>query len=106
MFVYYAPKARALPPFPTRRSSDLTGGIQNVPGTSTDILGATAITFNGAANTVAGLFTTVANQGSDPDVSHDAGSGNGCTLIKTAARTVGSLCTAAGGSFGADGPGT
>src|SRR5438445_13802973 len=91
MFVYYAPKARALPPFPTRRSSDLTGGIQNVPGTSTDILGATAITFNGAANTVAGLFTTVANQGSDPDVSHDTGGAIGYALSETAAGAAGSL---------------
>ena len=89
---------------------DETGGIQNVTGVSTDIAGSTPVTFNGTAGTsVASIFSTVASPGSDPDVSHDVDGAIGYALSETSNGTVNSvasLITAAGGSFGADGPGT
>ena len=89
---------------------DETGGIQNVAGVSTDILGSTLVTFNGTTGTsIASIFSTVASPGSDPDVSHDVGGAIGYALSETSNGTVNSvasLLTAAGGSYGADGPGT
>ena len=82
-----------------------TDGIQHVAGVSTDILGSTSIAFNGAANTIAGLFTTVALPGSDPDVSHDAaapGFAIGYAASELSSGTLGALFALAGGSFGAD----
>ena len=68
------------------------------------------MTFNGTAGTsIAGIFSTVASPGSDPDVSHDAaapGFAIGYAASELSSGTLGSLFAVAGGSFGADGPGT
>ena len=88
---------------------DETGGIQHVAGVSTDMLGSTSVTFNGTASTsIAGLFSTVALPGSDPDVSRDGWrmGAIGYAASELSNGTLGSLFAAAGGSFGADGPGT
>ena len=57
-----------VPTAPTVTASAATAGVDETPGVQTtggasDVLGSTAITFNGAATTVAGLFSTVANKG-------------------------------------------
>ena len=62
-----------VPTAPTVTASAATAGVDETPGVQTtggasDVLGSTAITFNGAATTVAGLFSTVANKGADTDV--------------------------------------
>jgi hypothetical protein len=80
---------------------DETVGIQTIGGAN-DVLGSTAITFNGLANTVAGLFTSVANKGTDPDVL-GASLDNGALSF---ASTGGSpIVVTSGGSFGADNEG-
>ena len=61
------------PTAPTVTVSAATVGVDETPavqttGGASDVLGSTAITFNGAATTVAGLFANVANKGTDPDV--------------------------------------
>ena len=74
---------------------DETGGIQNVAGVSTDILGSTLVTFNGTTGTsIASIFSTVASPGSDPDVSHDAaapGFAIGYAASELSNGTLGSL---------------
>ena len=81
---------------------DETPAVQTTGGAS-DVLGSSAITFNGAATTVAGLFANVANKGTDPDV--PAGSlDNGA--LSFASSGASSIVTVTGGAFGADGPGT
>ena len=72
-------------------------------GGASDVLGSTAITFNGAATTVAGLFTGVLNKGTDPDVPV-ASLDNGA--LSFASSGASSIVTVTGGAFGADGPGT
>ena len=62
-----------VPTAPTVTASAATAGVDETPGVQTtgganDVLGSSAITFNGAANTVAGLFSAVVNKGTDPDV--------------------------------------
>ena len=62
-----------VPTAPTVTVSAATVGVDETPAVQTtdgasDVLGSTAITFNGAATTVAGLFSAVANKGTDPDV--------------------------------------
>ena len=101
--------------------STATLGIDETPGVQdaaaivgpppvpaeTDIAGSTSITFGGASTTVAGVFGTVANKGTDPDVpagSLDSGalsfaSSTGDVLnVPTLATLI------ANGNFGADGP--
>ena len=79
---------------------DETPGVQTTGGAS-DVLGSTAITFNGAATTVAGLFSTVANKGADTDVP-GASLDNGA--LSFASSGASSLVSVTGGAFGADGP--
>ena len=80
---------------------DETPGVQVVAGVSSDVLGTSAISFNGAATTVAGLFGNVANKGTDPDVPV-ASLDNGA--LSFASSGAGSIVTVTGGAFGADGP--
>ena len=80
---------------------DETPGVQVVAGVSSDVLGTSAISFNGAATTVAGLFANVANKGTDPDVPA-ASLDNGA--LSFASSGAGSIVTVTGGAFGADGP--
>ncbi|WP_338831727.1 DUF5801 repeats-in-toxin domain-containing protein [Bradyrhizobium sp. 27S5] len=96
------------PKAPTVAVSAATVGVDETPGVQTtggasDVLGSTAITFNGAANTVAGLFTTVASKGNDTDVPA-ASLDNGA--LSFASTGVSSILTVTGGSYGADGAGT
>ena len=94
------------PTAPTVTVSTATAGVDETPGVQTtggasDVLGSTAINFNGAATTVAGLFGTVADKGIDPDV--PGGSlDNGA--LSFASSGAGSIVTVTGGAFGADGP--
>ena len=81
---------------------DETPAVQTTGGAS-DVLGSTAITFNGAATTVAGLFANVANKGTDPDVPV-ASLDNGA--LSFASSGASSIVTVTGGAFGADGAGT
>ena len=81
---------------------DETPGVQVVAGVSSDVLGTTPITFNGAATTVAGLFANVANKGTDPDVPA-ASLDNGA--LSFASSGASSIVTVTGGAFGADGRG-
>ncbi|GKQ49736.1 hypothetical protein BRSPCE3_05900 [Bradyrhizobium sp. Ce-3] len=81
---------------------DETPGVQTVSGAS-DVLGSTAITFNGAANTVAGLFATVANAGTDTDVSSAVLDNGALSFASTGASNI---LTLTGGGYGADGPGS
>ncbi|QIG98979.1 DUF5801 repeats-in-toxin domain-containing protein [Bradyrhizobium sp. 6(2017)] len=96
------------PKAPTVAVSAATVGVDETPGVQTtggasDVLGSAAITFNGAASTVAGLFTTVASKGNDTDVPA-ASLDNGA--LSFASTGVSSILTVAGGSYGADGAGT
>ncbi|WP_166294177.1 DUF5801 repeats-in-toxin domain-containing protein [Bradyrhizobium sp. 2S1] len=96
------------PKAPTVAVSAATVGVDETPGVQTtggasDVLGSAAITFNGAANTVAGLFTTVASKGNDTDVPA-ASLDNGA--LSFASTGVSSILTVAGGSYGAAGAGT
>src|SRR6202030_653845 len=94
------------PTAPTVTVSAATVGVDETPGVQTtagasDVLGSTPITFNGSANTVAGLFTTVALKGTDPDVpggSLDNGALSFASTGTSSIVTVGAL------TFGADGP--
>ncbi|TKV83638.1 hypothetical protein FDV58_00040 [Bradyrhizobium elkanii] len=81
---------------------DETPGVQTIGGAS-DVLGSTAITFNGAASTVAALFSTVANKGVDTDVSAASLDNGALSFASTGAS---SILTVAGGSFGSDGAGS
>ena len=93
---------------PTVTASAATAGVDETPGVQTtggasDVLGSSAITFNGAATTVAGLFANVANKGTDPDVPV-ASLDNGA--LSFASSGASSIVTVTGGAFGADGAGT
>src|SRR4029077_1522041 len=96
------------PTAPTVTVSAATVGVDETPavqttGGASDVLGSTAITFNGAATTVAGLFANVANKGTDPDV--PAGSlDNGA--LSFASSGASSIVSVTGVAFGADGAGT
>ncbi|MCW2202499.1 hypothetical protein M2227_004589 [Bradyrhizobium elkanii] len=81
---------------------DETPGVQTIGGAS-DVLGSTAITFNGAASTVAALFSTVANKGVDTDVSAASLDNGALSFASTGAS---SILAVAGGSFGSDGAGS
>ena len=81
---------------------DETSGVQTTGGAS-DVLGSSAITFNGSATTVATLFANVANKGVDPDVP-GASLDNGA--LSFASSGASSIVTLAGGAYSADGPGT
>ena len=81
---------------------DETSGVQTTGGAS-DVLGSSAITFNGSATTVATLFANVANKGVDSDVP-GASLDNGA--LSFASSGASSIVTLAGGAYGADGPGT
>ncbi|QOZ35181.1 S-layer family protein [Bradyrhizobium sp. CCBAU 53421] len=96
------PKAPTLTVSAATVGVDETPGVQTVSG-ATDVLGSTAITFNGVANTVAGLFTTVANAGTDPDVSSAVLDNGALSFASTGAS---SILTLTGGGYGADGAGT
>ncbi|MHC2335526.1 DUF5801 repeats-in-toxin domain-containing protein [Bradyrhizobium sp. USDA 4454] len=96
------PKAPTLTVSAATVGVDETPGVQTVSGAS-DVLGSTAIAFNGAANTVAGLFATVANAGTDTDVSSAVLDNGALSFASTGAA---SILTATGGSYGADGAGT
>nr|WP_283806333.1 DUF5801 repeats-in-toxin domain-containing protein [Bradyrhizobium viridifuturi] len=96
------PKAPTLTVSAATVGVDETPGVQTVGGAS-DVLGSTAITFNGAAATVAGLFATVANAGTDTDVSSAVLDNGALSFASTGAA---SILTASGGSYGADGAGT
>ena len=78
---------------------DETPGVQTTGG-ATDVLGSSAITFNGAATTVAGLFANVANKGTDPDVPGPS-LDNGALSFAASSRSLVSVGTL---NFGADGP--
>ena len=96
------------PTAPTVTVSAATVGVDETPavqtvGGASDVLGSSAINFNGAATTVAGLFSTVANKGTDPDVPA-ASLDNGA--LSFASSGASSIVTLTGGAFGADGPGT
>ena len=96
------------PTAPTVTVSAATVGVDETPavqttGGASDVLGSTAITFNGAATTVAGLFANVANKGTDPDVPV-ASLDNGA--LSFASSGASSIVTVTGGAFGADGAGT
>ena len=96
------------PTAPTVTVSAATVGVDETPavqttGGASDVLGSTAITFNGAATTVAGLFANVANKGTDPDVPA-ASLDNGA--LSFASSGASSIVTVTGGAFGADGAGT
>ena len=95
------------PTAPTVTVSAATVGVDETPavqttGGASDVLGSTAITFNGAATTVAGLFSAVANKGTDPDVPA-ASLDNGA--LSFASSGASSIVTVTGGAFGADGRG-
>ena len=95
-----------VPTAPTVTASAATAGVDETPGVQTtggasDVLGSTAITFNGAATTVAGLFSTVANKGADTDVP-GASLDNGA--LSFASSGASSIVSLTGGVFGADGP--
>ena len=95
-----------IPTAPTVTASAATAGVDETPGVQTtdgasDVLGSTAITFNGTATTVAGLFSTVASKGADtdvPGVSLDNGA------LSFASSGASSMVSLTGGDFGADGP--
>ncbi|MGY3574349.1 VanZ family protein [Bradyrhizobium sp. USDA 4504] len=96
------------PTAPTATVSAATIGVDETPGVQTtggasDVLGSTAITFNGAASTVAALFSTVANKGVDTDVSAASLDNGALSFASTGAS---SILTVAGGSFGSDGAGS
>ncbi|WFU59167.1 DUF5801 repeats-in-toxin domain-containing protein [Bradyrhizobium pachyrhizi] len=96
------------PTAPTATVSAATIGVDETPGLQTtggasDVLGSTAITFNGAASTVAALFSTVANKGVDTDVSAASLDNGALSFASTGAS---SILTVAGGSFGSDGAGS
>ena len=96
------------PTAPTVTVSAATAGVDETPGVQTtggasDVLGSTAITFNGAATTVAGLLANVANKGTDPDVPA-ASLDNGA--LSFASSGASSIVSVTGGAFGADGAGT
>ncbi|MGY3492277.1 beta strand repeat-containing protein [Bradyrhizobium sp. USDA 4502] len=96
------------PTAPTATVSAATIGVDETPGVQTtggasDVLGSTAITFNGAASTVAALFSTVANKGIDTDVSAASLDNGALSFASTGAS---SILTVAGGSFGSDGAGS
>ena len=97
-----------VPTPPAVTASTATAGVDETPGVQTtggasDVLGSTAITFNGAATTVAGLFSTVANKGADTDVP-GASLDNGA--LSFASSGASSIVSLTGGAFGADGAGT
>src|SRR4029077_26512 len=74
-----------VPTPPAVTANTATAGVDETPGVQTtggasDVAGSSAITFNGAATTVAALFSTVANKGTDPDVP-DASLDNGALSI-------------------------
>ena len=97
-----------VPTAPTVTASAATVGVDETPavqitGGANDVLGSSAITFNGAANTVAGLFSAVVNKGTDPDVPV-ASLDNGA--LSFASSGASSIVTVTGGAFGADGAGT
>ncbi|MGY3195637.1 hypothetical protein ACVIWU_005003 [Bradyrhizobium sp. USDA 4509] len=96
------------PTAPTATVSAAKIGVDETPGAQTtggasDVLGSTAITFNGAASTVAALFSTVANKGVDTDVSAASLDNGALSFASTGAS---SILTVAGGSFGSDGAGS
>jgi len=96
------------PTAPTVTASAATAGVDETPGVQTtggasDVLGSTAITFNGAATTVAGLSSTVANKGADTDVPSASLDNFALSFASSGASSMVSL---AGGAFGADGAGT
>jgi hypothetical protein len=97
-----------VPTLPAVTASTATAGVDETPGVQTtggasDVLGSSAITFNGAATTVAGLFSTVANKGTDTDI-RGASLDNGA--LSFASSGASSIVTLADGAFGADGAGT
>ncbi|MGF6313539.1 hypothetical protein ABIB82_007692, partial [Bradyrhizobium sp. i1.8.4] len=96
------PKAPTLTVSAATVGVDETPGVQTIGG-ATDVLGSAAITFNGVANTVAGLFATVANAGTDTDVSAAVLDNGALSFASTGAS---SILTLTGGSYGADGAGT
>jgi VCBS repeat-containing protein len=77
---------------------DETPGVQAAP--AKDIAGSTTITFNGASNTVANLFSTVANKGVDADVAAGSLDNGALSFAASGANMV----TVTGGGFGVDGP--
>ncbi|WP_338833505.1 DUF5801 repeats-in-toxin domain-containing protein [Bradyrhizobium septentrionale] len=96
------------PTAPTATVSAATLGVDETPGVQTiggasDVVGSTAITFNGSATTVAGLFATVASKGVDTDVSSAVLDNGALSFASTGASSVLSLT---GGSYGSDGAGS
>jgi Domain of unknown function (DUF5801) len=79
---------------------DETPGVQTTGGAS-DVLGSTAITFNGASTTVAALFATVANKGLDTDVPAASLDNGALSFASSGLSSIVSIGTL---TYGADGP--
>ena len=80
---------------------DETPGVQVVAGVSSDVLGSSAITFNGGATTVAALFTSVDNAWHRSRCSRGFA---GQWRVELCLERKAALVTLTGGAFGADGP--
>ncbi len=92
------------PTVPTVVASSQTIGVDETPGVQTiggasDVLGST---LTSGATTVASLFTSVANKGTDPDVASGSLDNGALSFAASAANMV----SLTGGSYGADGAGT
>ena len=94
------------PTAPTVTVSAATVGVDETPGVqttggATDVLGSTAITFNGGSTTVAALFSGIANKGVDPDVSGGLKDNGALSFASSGASSIVSVGTL---TYGADGP--
>src|SRR4029077_4076383 len=97
-----------VPTAPAVTANTATAGVDETPGVQTtggasDVLGSTAITFNGGPTTIAGLFSTVANKGAETDV---PGASLDNLALSFASSGASSMVSLTGGAFGADGAGT
>src|SRR4029077_1973899 len=97
-----------VPTAPAVTANTATAGVDETPGVQTtggasDVLGSTAITFNGGATTVAALLGTVANKGAETDV---PGASLDNLALSFASSGASSMVSLTGGAFGADGAGT
>ena len=95
-----------VPTAPTVTVSSATVGVDETPGVQTtggasDVLGSTAITFNGGSTTVAALFSGIANKGVDPDVSGGLKDNGALSFASSGASSIVSVGTL---TYGADGP--
>ena len=94
------------PVAPTVTASTATVGVDETPGLQTtagasDVAGSTTVTFNGASTTVAALFASVANPGTDPDVPSGSLDNGALSFASTGASSILSVGTL---TYGADGP--